>query len=258
MKRIHGLQTVAVLTVFLWASSSAGQEPAHMDAATHPGAGQFYARLLLSAGEVDAATGRHDTRRALLKVAYGIRSTLALLVDAEMLRHEYPEATSSGFSEAMFRVKYQVYRRDLGPVNTWRTSLLAGVALPGTESEVAPRYGAPLAGLASTAVLGRHGLNAGAAWRGRKREEDEFMFHVSHLYRLAPAAYSATTTGAWYCMLESLNSITDRGDLQHDVAAGVLYEARRWAAEASYRWTVGGTWEEEIRHEITLGGRLLF
>ncbi len=103
-----------------------------------------------------------------MKLSYGIKSTLALLVDADYLRLDREDGSDSGFSQAKLRLKYRLYRADLSPVNTWRTSVIAGAALPGTDSEVAPRYTSPLLSLVSTAVLGRHGVNAEIGWRGHK------------------------------------------------------------------------------------------
>ncbi len=229
-----------------------------MDAATHPGAGQFYSRLLATASEFSGDGEDFDRQRTRFKLSYGIKSTLALLVDADYLRLDREDGSDSGFSQAKLRLKHQLYRADLSPVNTWRTSLIGGVALPGTDSEVAPRYASPLLSLVSTAVLGRHGVNAEIGWRGQKRADDIFEINASHLYRLSPRTYTADTRGAWYTMLESLNRVSDRSEARYDGAAGILYEAQTWAAEISYRRTLGGDWEEEIDNEVTIGARLLF
>lgn len=250
---------MAILALLiLGATIVSGQEPTYMDAATHPGAGQFYTRLLVAGSEFSGDDEDFDRQRVRFKLSYGIRSTLALLADADYLRLDRDDGSDSGFSEAKLRMKYQLYRADLSPVNTWRTSLIGGAALPGTDSEVAPSHASPLLSLVSTAVLGRHGLNAEVGWRGQKRDDDIFDIKASHLFRLAPRTYTAHTRGAWYTMLESLNKVSDRSDVRYDAAAGLLYEAQIWAAEISYRRTLGGDWINEIEHEVTIGARLLF
>lgn len=186
-----------------------GQEPAFMEAATHPGRGQHYSRLFW----VDGG--------AALKHAFGFSADLALLPDLTLDRH--------GVTGADLRLKQRILRRDTGPVDTWRMSVTGGL------SWREGRDPGPRVGVASTTIRGRHGVNAQVDLNAADTAAGRFAVNASHLYRIYPARFSAQTTGAWYTMLESLNDVSPDAEVQANVAAGLLYEARRWAAEVSVR-----------------------
>lgn len=256
MWRRRGVHLVAVC---IGAASLAWtQEPTYMEAATHPGAGQAYSRLLLSVAERSVAGDRVDDRAAELKFAYGLSARLAILLDNEFRDVSYDGGSESGHSLAVLRLKYRFWKRDLGPLNTWRASILAGVAVPGVTSAFAPRHPTPRLGLASTAILGRHGLNAEVEWFGYINDPDVVDINASHLYRISPREYSSTTRGAWYTMVESLNQVADNGDSRSDVAVGILFEAWRWAWEVSVRRPLAEDWPSETDWEITTGCRVLW
>ncbi len=115
----------------------------------------------------------------------------------------------------------------------------------------------PRCALVSTAILNRHGANAELEWEEYGSEPDRFTANASHLYRLAPVDYTADTHGAWYTMLESLNQFSDDGDSRHDLAAGILYEARSWACEVSLRLPLEQNWPRNEDYKFTVGIRYL-
>jgi hypothetical protein len=235
----HGF--IAAFAFLLLPLAGRAQEPTFMEAATHPGQGQFYSRALLFASE-------DDDYATLLKLSYGIVADLALQLDGqyEALNDASDLATGS------VRLKYRILQRDLTPLNTWRASILAG-AEKAEGIDTAARLG-----LVTTTILDRHGLNGQVDWTGTPSEPDEFEINVSHLYRIVPAEYAADTKGAWYTMLESLNTVRDNGDYRIDVAPGLLYEAAKWAAEASIRLNVAEEGDPEPDYIAALGLRYLF
>ncbi|MBN1558284.1 MAG: hypothetical protein JW951_09080 [Lentisphaerae bacterium] len=259
MKTLRYALTALALGVTFAGPRAPAQEPAFMDAATHPGANQLYLRLLLSHAEYGEA-GRTDVdqQTALLKLAYGFRSELALLLDADVRRVDTGAGDETGLGLITTRLKYRFLKRDLGPLNTWRASLLGGLSLPGSIDTAVPDEAFPRLGAVTTAILGRHGLNAACEWLGYRDGPDTVSFNASHLYRLAPARYAADTRGAWYTMAESLNNFTDDGDRSLDLALGLLYEARRWAAELSLRLPLEEDGPLETDHEAVAGWRYLF
>lgn len=203
-----------------------GQEPTFMEAGTHPGAGQNYSRAVWFDGE------------SVFKHAYGFTARQALLAEVSLM--------DRGLSGAGVRFKQRVWQRDTGPIDTWRASVQAGADWrDGREP-------GPRAGVVLTTIRGRHGFNAQADVNAGVPDRARFALNASHLYRLAPARYTVTTAGAWYTLLESLNWISPDGDARGEVAAGVLYEARRWAAEVSLRWLD----EETVR--VGAGVRMLW
>jgi hypothetical protein len=240
------------------ASSCFSQEPTYMDAATHPGAGQLYWRLLASRSEYEEAAGENaDLSIATLKLSYGIRPTIALVLAGELAHLSSDGHDESGLRQATLQLKYRVFKRDLGPLNTWRTSLLGGITIPGDLERSSPEESYPRVSIVTTAILGRHGLNAEAGWEEHGGEADRIAINASHLFRLSPAEYRIDTRGAWYTMLESLNQFDDHGDSRSDLAAGILYEARNWALEASLRLPVAQNSQRDDAYTITVGVRLL-
>ena len=236
------------------------QEPLYMEGATHPGRGQFYLRTQALFTDYKDSSDAGERLVSRTKLVYGIRGNLAALLDADIAHLRFHDSdTTAGLSNLAVRLKYRVIQRDLGPLDTWRTSLFAGADLPAGNSRLAPGHLQPRLGVATTAILGRHGLNGEAAWTRRPgRNPDEFEFNASHLYRIAPVRYAPDTRAAWYTVAESLNTITSHGDYQSDLALGILYEARHWAAEGGVRLPLIQDGPREFRYEAIMGIRYLF
>ncbi len=234
------------------------QEPTYMEAATHPGAGQFYLRLLASRSVYRQDGAAADLHAAAIRVAYGLRPTLAALLESELAALDTDRDDETGLRLTTLRLKYRLFKADLGPLNTWRTSLTGGVAIPGdVDDGTLPSEPSPRCGVVSTAILGRHGLNAGVEWQAGGEAADRVALNGSYLFRLAPDVYTAETRGAWYTMTESLNAVAEGGEADADVAVGLLYEARRWACEVSLRLPLDRHGARERDYTITAGLRLL-
>jgi len=130
-----------------------------MDAATHPGAGQFYSRLLVYHSEYDEDRVKTQELGSVLKLAYGIRPTLAVLAEGDVARLSADDDDETGLMSSTFQLKYRLFKRDMGPLNTWMASVFAGVTVPGDMDAAADMDTYPRCALASTAILGRHGVN---------------------------------------------------------------------------------------------------
>jgi hypothetical protein len=231
------------------------QEPTFMKAATHPATGQLYARSVFSHTELKTSQG--ESTHAQLKLAYGLKPTLAVVVESEWADINAGAQSESGISQSSIQLKMLAFKRDLGPLNTWRTSLFGGVTVPGDMDAYSPESSFPQATIASTMILHRHGLNLELGWKEYGNNPDQFEFNASHLYRLIPAEYAITTTGAWYSMLESLNVMNDQDDFRSDLAIGILYEARRWAWEFSARLPIEQDGPEKNDYTLAMGLRYL-
>ena len=248
--------------LILAGATAVAQEPVFMDAATHPGRGQFYARLQLG---LEEGTLRYDGSKGTqagmtLKLVHGLTPRLALVLDAGLRdRVRPPEGDSeAGLADWTLRLKWRVAKLDLGPVDTWRTSLFAGVRGPGSPQTRETDRIAPTLGLASTAILGRHGFNGAMSWTAKTDAPEVGTVDVSHLFRLTPAAFTAGTRGAWYTVIESLNTVEPGGTRRHVLAPGLLYEARRWAWEAGVRLPVNDRASDRFNVEAVTGFRRLF
>ncbi len=230
-----------LLVCLVLVSGVAAQEPTFMEAGTHPGARQWYGRAFWrSATWADGAAD--DT--AEFALAYGLTARRALLAKTTL--------DKGGPEVASLRLRQRIWQRDTGPIDTWRASLqVGGEWFDGRDP-------GGRAGVVSTTIRGRHGFNAQVDWRGAAPSAYRFEANVSHLYRIYPARYHAGTVGAWYTMVESLNVFDRDGNRVSDAALGLLYEARRWAAEASVYLQEP---EEGVRRDQTrlaVGGRYLF
>jgi len=234
------------------------QEPAFMEAATHPGRGTFYTRALASFAAYDLDGESVDDFALMSKSAYGLHPRLALLLDAEARSIEIGDSRDTGLDTVTLRLKYRYLQFDTSPINTIRASATAGVIIPGEKRINPNRNPAPRVGSAITAILGRHGLNAQIDRKFLPETSDETEVNASHLYRIAPARYTRETKGAWYTMLESLNTFMDNGDYQVDLALGILYEARSWAAEAAVRFPLSEKGPRESDSKAIIGYRHLF
>ena len=234
------------------------QEPAFMEAATHPGRSAFYTRVLASYAAYDLHGIRVDDYRVTSKSAYGLHPRLAFLFDAEARRIESESANETGLDTVTVRLKYRYLQLDLGPINTIRASATAGGMVPGGRKLNPNRNVSPRLGTAITAILGRHGLNGQIDHKFLSDRSDETEVNASHLYRMAPARYTRDTKGAWYTMLESINSFFGNGEYRVDVAAGILYEARSWAAEAAVRFPIAEKGSHDSVGAAIVGYRHLF
>lgn len=256
----HSMRPAARLTVLvaLLAVGGYAQEPTFMEAATHPGAGQLYGRLILSSFQYRVASGEVNEFAGLLKLSYGVRPDLAVLIDGDVRRVRAESDTDTGLGSATLRLKYRFFKRDYSALNTWRASVQGGVGLPGNYAGVSPDHVFVRLGVVSTAILGRHGLNGQVDWTGYAHGADVFSLRGSYLYRISPAVYGPDTRGAWYTMVEWLNEFTDAGAARSDVALGLLYEAPRWACEASVRLPLTEDSARETDFGVALGWRYLF
>ena len=193
-----------------------------------------------------------------VKLAYGLAARWAALADLHGRQMRRNGSTETGFATATLRLKHRLFKHDTGPINTWMASVLGGIEVPGPQRDVAPARTAIRLGAVTTAIRGRHGVNVAVDWTSGKKRTDTFDANASYLFRLAPTTYAADTRGAWYIALESLNTFANDGDRQASWAPGLLYEARRWAAEIAFRqpWLEKG--DIKLDAEVALGARYLF
>ncbi len=226
---------------FLWVMALSAQEPFFMEAATHPGAEALYSRLLWTSPPLSGGEGGGLLES---KNAYGFTARRALLFDLGL--------DTDGVSDGSVRLKQRIWQRDTGPIDTWRASVQGGMSWRDGADP-----GARL-GLVSTSIRGRHGWNLQVDWADAALAQRRFSVNASHLYRIHPVRYAAETSGAWYTMLESLNSVSSDGDVAADAAIGLLYEGRRWAGEISIRLLEPGEGLSTSDTLLGLGARMLW
>jgi hypothetical protein len=251
-----------------------------MDAATHPSRGVLYVReqLRFQRFTDNPAEAGGSVRRfkADTWLTYGIRHDLAFQAELPVV-HESREPASgaresrSGVADPSAFFKYRFLTEDLGPVDTLRASVLAGVEAPLGSPGLSSHSWDPFIGAVATTIRGRHGFNAGFRYkfntgtdRGRNLggdgPDDALDYDASYLFRLDPAEWRSDTSAASYAVLELNGLYETGGDNEIVLAPGLLYEAKEWAAEL----TVQVPLAQDVRHRpemdwgLGLGLRLSF
>lgn len=262
------------------ATTASGQEAMYTEAATMPGVGSFILRQQIHV----TRTGTHPLTNvtsatevgAMTSLQYGVARGVSLRLDVPIVLHEREELsdgadeTSRGVNDLDLMLKVRLYRSDSGGVDTVRIALLAGAAVAsGDSEEFSTQSVNPMLGIVYTQVLGRHGYNLEATYRfntgGDNRfntwddgEDDALKLAAAYLYRIAPARYSTETIGAWYVVTEFINLYETNGDIEGRFSPGIMYEGRRWGAEAMIALPVYDELDERPELDWEVGGGLRF
>lgn len=274
---LRALAGGVVLVVMMLAAPAAAQEATSTPAATQPSVGAWYLRLKLQHDLHDsgAVAGRHgrDLLVASTILARGLTRDLSVSADLPFVHRGEDDGTggASGLADPSVTLKWRPWQRDLGPVDSVRFAVYGGLEIPSGDADVSSESWDPFAGGVVTAILGRHGFNQSLSYklnggdraglpRAGDGPEDALRHDTAYLYRLSPAAYSATTTAATYLTLE-LNGLRETdGGHRVFLAPGLLYEARTFALEATVGWPLVQdlTGRADVDLRTTLGARFLF
>lgn len=265
----------------LAAPAAVAQEALNMPAATQPAAEHFTFRSLYRYTRLDEdPTNQNrsaDDHRIDAIIAYGITGelsaslTLPLTYRRTSFNMVMPSYSDVGVADPTLMLKWRFWQRDLGPVDTIRTSLLLGAEVPIGDGALTSGSLDPIAGVVITTVLGRHGLNGSVQYTlttGGDRQPltfaqgqaDALRADASYLFRVSPERYTAETTAASYTVLELNWRYETNGDRELFLSPGFLYEAKTWAAEVGVQIPI----EQSLRHRpeteyaIVAGVRFLF
>lgn len=256
---------------------AAAQEAINMPAATQPSPGQWVVREMPAywryrdGGEPSSPRGLFELQSA---VSYGIAPRLSVQADLPFywLQPQGPaQSDRVGIGDLALSLKLRVLQEDLGPVDTLRAAVFAGTLVPtGTEGFGSGSFD-PFIGAVMTGIFGRHGVNASLAWRfttggtfdpifAGDTTADLLEFDASYLFRLAPESYTEVHQPALYAVLELNGAYETHGDLELLLSPGLLYEAQRFALEASFRVPVLQRLDSrpELAWSLVFGVRLLF
>lgn len=263
------------------ATPSFAQQSTQMPSATQPGKGRVQWRSLAhytAHGNDPTGQGRDvDHWEYRTQVVLGLTGNQSFMFEQAFHWRDvaFPAGGTddqAGPGDLHLMYRWRFWQDDFDFVGTRRATLLMGLDLPTGTAEFGHEGVDPMLGLAFTQIDGRHGLNGAVRYMfntGGSRDgvpltagDLQDMLHVdgAYLYRLAPDAWSAETTGAWYAMLETNLAYEVNGDAEHFISPGVMYEANEWVIEASVQLP---TWQDvderpETDYTITLGFRILF
>lgn len=181
---------------------------------------------------------------------------------------------NNGLGDVSLGLKWRFWQHDTGAIETKRLALFGGLSLPTGEDGLSSEGFDPFVGLVYTMVHGRHGLNASARYRVNTDGTDAplgpigpwmgsadlLTLETSYLFRISPASYASDTVGSLYGVVESFVDYETNGDTEWRLAPGLLWEARRWAAEVSVVLPAAADIEHRAETEFGLvaGIRVLF
>lgn len=264
------------------AAPALAQEPINaFDSATQPGPGTFILKEQVRYSRLEEARGTRGTETDQLALhstlSVGLFRDWSLTLHAPLEQrwqergrqdeHEH----SFGVGDVTTLLKWRFWRDDRGALDTARLALVGGVELPTGQSEFSSGGFDPLIGVAYTQIAGRHGFNADVVWKFNTEGDETALlagegraevlrYDAAYLYRIHPAAYDASSQGAWYAVAELNGLYETNGDHEVFLAPGVMYEAKTWVFEASVQLPV----IRELDHRaptdvaIAIGLRFLF
>ncbi len=258
-------------------NGAAGQEANLSVAATQPAKGSItwreqvrFTRYELSDRDIDQLV---VNTRLTLGLTGAVSAWADVPVIAERDRSDMAP-NNNGLGDVSLGLKWRFWQHDTGAIETKRLAAFGGVSLPTGEEGLSSDGFDPFVGLVYTMVHGRHGVNASARYRVNTDGTDAALgpigagmgsadlltLETSYLYRISPASYAAETSGSLYGVVESFVDYETNGDAEWRIAPGLLWEARRWAAEVSVILPAASDIEERAETEFGLvaGIRVLF
>jgi hypothetical protein len=264
--------TLVLLAV---AAPAAGQQAIQTDAATQPAKGVWLLRTQFRLDVYDddpLELGREgESYTVFNSLSYGVTGDVSVTASLPVTYESFDAGDEVGQGDAMAMLKWRVWQRDTGPIDTMRFSLLGGASLPTGEESFTSDGVDPMLGGTFTAIRGRHGFTSAAVWRFNtagdefavdpvRGDNDTLSYDAAYLYRLEPAEYAADTTAAWYGVIEA-NGVYDAGG-GHELmlSPGLLYEGRDFAAELSVQLPAISDLDDRPDREfgLTIGFRWLF
>lgn len=270
----------AAVALVLQPVRALAQEATNTPAGTQPSVGSFYFREKLQYVRLDddpsPADREIDKLVATSYLAYGVTRTLSISAEVPVVYEQNnpdsgPTNVDAGLNDITLVAKWRPLQLDLGPVDSVRFAVFGGAEVPSGDGDLSSHSVDPIVGGVVTAILGRHGINQALTYKWNTSDDrftvrpgdgrdDAVRFDTAYLYRLAPAAYTATTTAATYLTFEANGLYETGGDWEVVAGPGILYEARTFALEATLGLPVLQEVEDrpETRVVLTVGLRILF
>jgi len=280
---------VAMTMACLLTPAAMAQEPIFTDAAVQPGAGRMMLReqfkYLSFSNDPSGNLDHADEFSATTILNLGVTGNFALSFRAPYVYRDIEiesaagggSETQAGIADMVVLGKLRVFKRDTSPIDTVRVALHFGAELPGGDDDYSSHSIDPIAGLAYTAIRGRHGINLSCMYRLDTSEDDdhsdirgvrmdslsasdEISADAAYLFRLAPESYTADTHGAWYLVLEGNGLYETSGDAELLLSPGLMYEARVWTLELAVQLPVYQHLDDraEMDFAVLVGLRFLF
>ncbi len=218
-----------------------------------------------------------DQWDALTWLEVGLRHNLALSIRVPLSfrweESDWIDGTdqAAGVSDITTMLKWRILKKDSGPLDSARLSLLGGAEIRSGDSDFSSDSYDPIVGLVYTQIRGRHGFNAGASWKfttdGNKdplyvgeSKADLLRYDASYLFRLYPSKFEADSHGAWYAVAELTGYYETDGDHEILLSPCLMYEGRNRMLELAVQLPALQELDHrpETRYVIVAGLRFLF
>ncbi|RMH23721.1 MAG: hypothetical protein D6692_14770 [Planctomycetota bacterium] len=250
------------------------QEAALSEAATQPAKGRVTWRESLRFTRYELSDRTVDEVVVNTRLTLGLNGKLSAVLDMPLVNRDDSldgSRDANGVGDLRLGVKWRFWQDDRGAIETKRLAAFGGLRLPTGTDGMSSGGVDPYVGLVYTMVHGRHGVNAAVRYTlttdgdasplaAGYGGDDLLTLETSYLYRLSPSAYTADTEGSLYAALESFVDYETNGDAEWRLAPGLLWEARRWAAELNVILPVARSVDERARTDwgFAAGVRVLF
>lgn len=257
ISRKQHLLILALGLTAITTSQTQAQEPINAaDSATQPSPGHVILKEQFRYYRLDVDSGPEDRRgeideyvfSTIVNVGLSADVSLSLRMPVRIRDREFDlfgdSEREEGIGDLTALAKWRILRKDSGPLDTMRLSLIGGAEIRTGDSPFTSDAYNPVFGLALTQITGRHGLNAALHWTFTTNGNDEpilpgestadlLRYDLAYLWRLSPREYSEDTHGAWYLVAELNGLYETNGDNELFVSPGIMYEAKTWTAELS-------------------------
>lgn len=263
-----------VSVAWVFCAPASAQEAALSEAATQPAKGHFTWREQVRWTRYDAQGQDVDQLVINTRLTLGLTGKTSAVLDIPVVDRSGPTGAGfddQGVGDLRIGLKHRFWQHDRGTIETERLAAYGGVRLPTGADGISTDGVDPYIGLVYTRVHGRHGINASARYQlstdgvaspvaAGTGPDDLLTLETSYLYRLSPSAYTGDTEGSLYAAVESFVDYETNGDIEWRLAPGLLWEARRWAAEVNVILPVARSIDNRARTEWgwAAGIRVLF
>lgn len=252
--RIHFMAAGAVC--LLCTVAVRGQEAINFDSALQPGKGSTIIRQQLRYFEADRITPSKNLDitqwTSVTSIIHGLEADTTLILNFKHMFRKTDNILTgtsirdNGFGDVRVLGKFNLWKKDTGPTDTTRFSVLGGLEFRSGDS-IFSNFSSdsydPLLGVVLTKSDGRFGFDLAGLWKFNTAggASDEFKYDGAITYRLYPEQYGTGKIEAVFGVLE-LNGLSEtNGDNELFISPGLQYVTGQWAIEASIQLPV---WQE--------------
>ncbi len=278
----HSLPIATLVTLLTLCGQAAAQEAINTPAPTQPAAGNWVLReqfrLMAYEDLPDDPDGSARDLSLRTTIQYGITGSLSAEMSLPLIGRQRSAAaagaedgSTTGLGDLSAGLKLRVWQADTGAVDTMRLSVFGSLEFPTGEDTFTSDSFDPTVGATFMVISGRHGFNQALSWKfttganasplaAGESLSDLLKFDSAYLFRLSPAEYTSELRAATYLLAEVNGLYETNGDTEIFLSPGILYEAPRYALEASVQIPV----YREVNHRaetlisVVLGIRILF